>query len=392
MKALIKKPWFQQTVTLILSIVFIITGALICRYKPLQTTDAEFERATVNEVIATTTEQSVRDTTVTTVIFSATIQSGEQKGKTYNMTQLLDEMSPPVPEMVEKGDRILVIYNEPEDPASTVSGWSYGGVNHSAGVLLLTGAFLALILIIGRSKGVSTIIALIITALSVFLIFIPSVLIGKNIYASTIVITMFIILSSLLLLNGWNKKTLCAIVGNAGGILASGVLANFINKAFGITGILNSDYLFLTMLEGGISINLPALIWGGILIGSLGAIMDVAMSLSSSMFELSEQMYEPSFKKLVVSGMNIGRDAIGTMTNTLILAYVGGSMATILLFTAYTRDLVLLLNYEMLLVEVIQAVVGSIGILLAVPITVFFSAWIFLKKGKKTDAPTEVCK
>lgn len=392
MNKLIKKPWFQQTVTLVLSIVFLTIGALICRYEPLQTTDAVFEKATVNEVIATTTEQSVRDTTVTTVIFSATINSGQYKGKTFNMTQLLDEMSPPVPEMVEKGDKILVIYSEPEDPSSAVSGWSYGGVNHSAGVLLLTGAFLALILIIGRSKGVSTIIALIITALSVFLIFIPSVLIGKNIYASTIVITMFVILSSLLLLNGWNKKTLCAVVGNAGGILASGVLAIFINKAFGITGILNSDYLFLTMLEGGISIDLPALIWGGILIGSLGAIMDVAMSLSSSMYELSEQMYEPSFKKLVVSGMNIGRDAIGTMTNTLILAYVGGSMATILLFTAYTRDLVLLLNYEMLLVEVIQAVVGSIGILLAVPITVFFSAWVFLKKNSKTDAPTEVCK
>lgn len=392
MKTLIKKPWFQQIVTLVLSIVFLAIGALICRYEPLQTTDAAFEKATVNEVIATTTEQSVRDTTVTTVIFSATINSGQHKGETFNMTQLLDEMSPPVPEMVEKGDKILVIYNEPEASASAVSGWSYGGVNHSTGVLLLTGAFLALILIIGRSKGVSTIIALVITTLSVFMIFIPSVLIGKNIYASTIVITMFIIFSSLLLLNGWNKKTLCAIVGNAGGILASGVLAIFINKAFGITGILNSDYLFLTMLEGGISIDLPALIWGGILIGSVGAIMDVAMSLASSIYELSEQMYEPSFKKLVISGMNIGRDAIGTMTNTLILAYVGGSMATILLFTAYTRDLVLLLNYEMLLVEVIQAVVGSIGILLAVPITVFFSAWVFLKKNSKTDAPTEVCK
>ena len=390
MKKLVKKPWFQQTVNIILSVIFLIIGSMLCRYEPLQTTDAAFERATVNEVIATTTEESVRDTTVTTVIFNATITSGNQKGNSYNMTQLLDEMSPPVPEIVEPGDKILVIYNEPEDTASTVSGWSYGGVNHSFGVILLTLAFLALILIIGRTKGIATIVALVITTLSVFLIFIPSVLTGKNIYASTIVITLFVILSSLALLNGWNKKTLCAVVGNAGGILASGVLAIFINRAFGITGILNSDYLFLTMLEGGVSIDLPALIWSGILIGSLGAIMDVAMSLSSAMFELSEQMHEPSFKKLVISGMNIGRDAIGTMTNTLILAYVGGSMATILLFTAYTRDLVLLLNYEMLLVEVIQAIVGSIGILLSVPITVFFSAWAFLNKKKTSKEPNTI--
>lgn len=383
MKKLLSNSFFQQAVTLLLSVIFILIGALICKYEPLQTTDAEFQRAVVNEVIATTEGPGFHDATVKTVVFNATILTGKEKGKSFNMTQLLDENSPPVPEIVEKGDRILVIYNEPEEENSTVSGWSYGGVNHTAGVVLLVLGFFALILVIGRTKGISTIIALAITAAAVFLIFIPSVLIGKNIYASTIVISLFVILSSLCLLNGWNKKTLCAVVGNSGGILVTGVLALFINKAFGVTGILNSDYLFLTMLEGGVSIDLPALIWGGILIGSLGAVMDVAMSIASAMHELSEQMYEPTFKKLVISGMNIGKDAIGTMTNTLILAYVGGSMATILLFTAYTRDLVLLLNYEMLLVEVIQAVVGSIGILLAVPITVFFSAWVFLKTNKK---------
>lgn len=385
MKKLLSNSFFQQAVTLVLSVIFIVIGALICKYEPLQTTDAEFERAVVNEVIATTEGPGFHDATVKTVIFNATILTGKEKGNSYNMTQLLDENSPPVPEIVEKGDKILVIYNEPEDENSTVSGWSYGGVNHLFGVVLLVLGFFALILIIGRTKGISTIIALAVTAAAVFLIFIPSVLTGKNIYVSTIMISLFVIFSSLCLLNGWNKKTLCAIVGNAGGVLATGVLAVFINKAFGITGILDSDYLFLTMLEGKISIDLPALIWGGILIGSLGAIMDVAMSIASAMHELSEQMYEPTFKKLIVSGMNIGKDSIGTMTNTLILAYVGGSMATILLMTAYTRDIVLLLNYEMILVEVIQAIVGSIGILLAVPITVFFSAWLFLKNSKKEN-------
>ena len=385
MKKLLSNSFFQQAVTLLLSVIFIIIGALLCKYEPLQTTDAEFERAVVNEVIAVTEEPGFNNATVKTVVFNATILTGKEKGNSYNMTQLLDENSPPVPEIVEKGDKILVIYNEPEEENSTVSGWSYGGVNHLLGVILLVLSFFALILIIGRTKGISTIIALGITAAAVFLIFIPSVLTGRNIYASTIVVSLFVILSSLCLLNGWNKKTLCAVVGNSGGVLITGVLALFINKAFGITGILDSDYLFLTMLEGKISIDLPALIWGGILIGSLGAVMDVAMSIASAMHELSEQMFKPTFKKLIISGMNIGKDAIGTMTNTLILAYVGGSMATILLMTAYTRDIVLLLNYEMILVEVIQAIVGSIGILLAVPITVFFSAWIFLKSSKKEN-------
>ena len=379
MKKLLKNNKFQQFASVVLSIIILLIAASFCKYTVPVSTDENLEKAVVTEVIATTTGQSIRDTTVTTIVFSAKITSGDEKGNVYKMTQLLDEMSPPVPKPVDVGDKILVMYTEPETE-STVSGWSYAGANNIYGVILLIGAFLALILIIGRSKGVATILSLVITAVAVFSIFIPSVLLGYNIYVFTIGVTLFIIFSSLCILNGWNKKTLCAIIGNSGGILISGVLAIFINKGFGITGILDSDYLFLTMLEGGVVINLPALIWSGILIGSVGAIMDVAMSLSSSMFELSEQMYEPSYKKLVISGMNIGRDAIGTMTNTLILAYVGGSMATILLFAAYTQDFVLLLNYEMLLVEIIQAIVGSIGILLAVPITVFFSAWIFLKK------------
>ena len=88
---------------------------------------------------------------------------------------------------------------------------------------------------------------------------------------------------------------------------------------------------------------------------------------------------------MVRSGMNIGKDAIGTMTNTLILAYVGSSLAVILLFAAYNRDVLAILNYEMVVVEFIQGVVGSIGILLAVPATVLFSSWIFNLKGKNSD-------
>ena len=388
---LLKNTLFQQAVTFVISIILLIVVGFFCNYEPALATDSELQHAVVEEVIATTAEPSVNGKEAKTVIFSATITTGEHKGESFKMTQLLDEMSPPVPEVVEPGNRILVAYTQSEHHGtSAISGWTYAGVNHTLGVVLLVGGFLIMILIIGRGKGVSTIISLVITMIAVLYIYIPSLLLGYNIYLITILTTLFVIISTLCTLNGWNKKTLCSIIGNAGGILASGVLAFFINNAFGITGVLNQDYLFLTMLEGGVSIDLPALIWGGILIGSLGAVMDVSMSLASAMQELSEQMYEPSFKKLVVSGFNIGRDAIGTMTNTLILAYVGGSMASILLFAAYTSDFVVLLNYEMLLVEIIQAIVGSIGILLAVPITVFFSAWIFLKvPKKKTDSETE---
>lgn len=105
--------------------------------------------------------------------------------------------------------------------------------------------------------------------------------------------------------------------------------------------------------------------------------MDVAMSIASAMNELSDHMQKRSFSKMLKSGMNIGKDAIGTMTNTLILAYIGGSLAMVLLLTAYNRNVLYLFNLEMIVVEVMQAVVGSMGILFAVPLTAVFAAYIF---------------
>ena len=118
------------------------------------------------------------------------------------------------------------------------------------------------------------------------------------------------------------------------------------------------------------------------MIGSLGAIMDVSMSIASAMQELAVEMKDRTFKRMVSSGMNIGRDAIGTMTITLILAYAGSSIASILLFTLNNRNLLILMNFEMIVVEVIQAIVGSLGILLAVPITVLFAGATFNKNKK----------
>lgn len=106
------------------------------------------------------------------------------------------------------------------------------------------------------------------------------------------------------------------------------------------------------------------------------------MTIASAMNELAENMENKTFMKMLKSGMNIGRDAIGTMTNTLILAYVGSSLATVLLLIVYNKDILYLFNMEMIVVEVLQAVVGSMGILFAVPATALFSAYIFTKKKK----------
>jgi len=379
------KSIISFVVVCVLSILFIIIGHNICDYTPTEMSNEDVETAKVVSIVDVKVEESVYGLKNTTIQFQAEITSGELKGSIFQIQQNIDEMLLPIPTQVKIGDKILVSNLDMIGAQEEDAEWYYMGSNRIMGIVLLVMIFLGLILLIGRIKGLTTVVSLVFTVASIFIVYIPSILSGKNIYISTIIITLFIVLSSLIILNGVNKKTLCAIVGNIGGILIAGILAFVVNSLFQITGVVDQDYMFLTMLESNVSIDLRAVVWGGIVIGSLGAIMDVSMSIASAMQELSNEMRDKDFIKMVKSGMNIGRDAIGTMTNTLILAYVGGSLAIILLFTAYNRNLLVLMNFEMIIVEVIKSIVGSIGIVLAVPVTVLFSAWIFNIKSKVND-------
>jgi len=227
------------------------------------------------------------------------------------------------------------------------------------------------------------------TAAAIFAVYVPSILKGFNVYLSTIIISVFIVLMSLLILNGADKKTFCAILGNLGGIAIAGILAIIMNKILNITGLMDEDFVYLTLLNEDNPIDLRGIIWGSIVIGSLGAIMDVAMSIASSMNELAETMDNKSFSKMLKSGMNIGKDAIGTMTNTLILAYIGGALATVLLLVANNKSLMYLFSLEFIMIEIVQAIVGSIGILVAVPVTALLSARIFNISDKIDEKPIE---
>ncbi len=373
----ISKRLLQILILTALAAVIIAAGVFIVDYSADDNIDVEPITATVDEVLSTQVDEYAPGFNMTEIIFLATIKSGDEAGSQVEVRQSINEMVFPVPQPVAVGEQILVSNEDVIDDGIDDNSWYFISTNRMGGLISIIIVFLVLILIIGRLKGLATIASLAITIAAIFLVYVPAILKGYNIYLLTLVTTVFIILFSLVILNGFNKKTLCAVVGNCGGVLIAGVLALIINQALEVTGVIDQEYVYLTLLEDDISIDLRAVVWGGILIGSLGAIMDVAMSIASSMHELSTEMKDKTFGRMVNSGMNIGKDAIGTMTNTLILAYIGSSLAVVLLFTAYNRQLLTILNFEMIVVEIIQAIVGSIGILLAVPATVLFAAWVY---------------
>ena len=147
------------------------------------------------------------------------------------------------------------------------------------------------------------------------------------------------------------------------------------NSALKLTGFTDENAIYLQQLNS--SIDLKAIIFGGILIGALGAIMDVSIDIASSLSEVADKMEKPDFRTIVKSGFNIGKDIMGTMTNTLILAYIGSSLSTVLLLTASSHSISYLFNLEMIAVEILQAIVGSIGILTTIPLTSVIAATLY---------------
>lgn len=381
----IPRSFWLALLVFALSALFIFLGNRIVSGDESAALDMPMARAKVVRVISV--EQSSVDyaasaVTNELVVFTAKLQSGAQKGFTVTAFQYVDNLYPLNPPAVSAGDSVVLSYYSTSESAAS-GRWMFSQYNRTGPLALLVGIFLACIILLGRKKGVATVAALTLTCACIFAVFLPALLNNKNIYVITIITALFSVVSSLLLIGGFNKKTLCAIVGNASGVLLAGALAALFSVLLNVTGLLDENYLYLTYLFEDTGIDLRAVVWSGIVIGSLGAVMDVAMTIASSMNELAATMRDKSYKTLLRSGLNIGRDAIGTMTNTLILAYIGGSLATVLLLIAYNRNALYLLNLEMIVVEILQAVSGSMGILFAVPATALFAAWIFNRPEKQ---------
>lgn len=314
------------------------------------------------------------------IVFGAKLLSGSDKGSMITVVQNCDPDSPYQLREVKTGDRVLITQNPDSEGDSN---WIMGEYVRTDTLLIFAAAFALVLIVFGRFKGVNTILSLLFTCLAIFTVFVPAILAGKNIYFWAILTCTFIIIMTLLIVNGANKKSLCSAIGCFCGILASGSLTIIADKFLKLTGMVDEESLFLKYLINDRTIDLKAIIFAAILIGAVGAIMDVAISLSSALYEVYEVSNGCSPISLMRSGITIGQDIMGTMSNTLVLAYIGGSLSLTLLLIAYSSSLLGLLNREMIVVEILQALVGSFGLLLTIPLTSAVCALIYCYKKKE---------
>ena len=382
-------------ITVIFSVIFIFAGNRIFTQKSVlwQGQNGLAEKARIIEIKSIDTDEySLGEGTsmsTITVNFKAEILSGEYKGKIVSGIQNIDNFSPYVTKQIEKGDKVFLTHDE-GDNIDISRDWIYSEMLRTDKLMILMVAFLLLILLFGGKKGVNTIVSLGFTCLAIFGVFVPSVLAGANIYITSVIICLYTIIMTLVIVNGCDKKTLSAIIGCFSGVLLAGVITLIMNKILHLTGVLDETSIHITLLDTEKPIDLLGIIFGSIIIGAMGAVMDVSMSISSSLYELSKKVENADFYMLIGSGFTIGRDIMGTMANTLVLAYIGSSLSSVLLLIIYNPNILSLMNREMVVVEILQALVGSIGILFTIPFTSFIAAFLYSKKSKSNIEDSNV--
>lgn len=241
--------------------------------------------------------------------------------------------------------------------------------------------FVIIILLIGSWQGVRTILSLVVTGWAVLKILLPAILAGKDPVITTIIVCIGVTIVTLMLITGFSRKSLAAICGTVAGIFLGGVLAKYVITITRINGLSTEEsrMFFYTFTNG--TLDATGLLFAGIVIGSLGAVMDVATSISSSVSEIYQLNPDLTFKELVKSGLAIGRDIIGTMANTLILAYTGSALPLMLLLMANDMSMIKVINLDMIATEIIRALAGSVGLFAAVPFTALISAGLYKNKA-----------
>ncbi len=304
------------------------------------------------------------------------ILSGDHKDEIMTVTNYMSAL---FNVDVEQGDRVIVRIMTDEDGSYYASVFNYDRGIVLGGFLLV---FFILLAVLGGKKGLGALAGLLLTLACIWFILIPCLLQGLPAIPVTIAVSAVSAAAGLIFLNGYSKKTFCAVCGCVGGVLVSGIAAAGVGFLSPMNGFNMQEAENLILYGADEGLKISGLLVCGVLISALGAVMDVALGIASSVWEMKEQNPDASAGSLFRSGMQIGKDAMGTMANTLILAFAGSSLNMLILVQTYDIPFLQLINTDSIALEVVQSVAGSVGILLTVPLVAFISARL-MALGKK---------
>lgn len=305
--------------------------------------------------------------TITNQKLTVIIQNGTDKGKALELENEYSS-SGAYDNKYMVGDKLFVTLEQTTD--QTITG-SITGMKRDQYLVLIVWLFILSILIVGRIKGLFSVISLTLNII-IFSLALDLYLRGINLLLVCSFIVIAFTVFSLFLVSGNNHKTYAAIISTIIGTFSSLFIAFLVMKLTNEKGIRYEEMQFLTHPP-------YEIFMAEILVGSLGAIMDIAITMSSSIYELVEKNKKITAKALIASGMEIGKDIMGTMINVLFFAYVSGSIPMILL--QLKNGLAVNYTFYMnLSLELVRALTGSIGIVLTIPIALYTSVYLLHKR------------
>ncbi len=368
------KPWRTRFLRLILPLALMIAvilgGTLVKRQQIGPATDSVYVHATVTAVLEEQSDayglQRVQ----------ATVTSGQYKGQSCVLENIYEHQGHV---RCAPGAKILALINPGTEGALGGRVYNY---DRTSVIYLLLALFALILIFVGGKKGAATLYTLVLTFVCILFMYIPLLYLGLNGIFAAIATAVVILIASLYILNGWSGKTLCAIVGTTVGVGISGLLAMLAGSGAKLSGYNMGEVESMLFISNHIGLDLKNVLYAGVLISSLGAVMDVSVSVVAAMNEVHEQAPKLKTGELFESGMRVGRDMMGTMSNTLILAYTGSATGLLLGAYAYQWSYPQTMGSDSIVVEILCGLCGTIGVVLTVPLQAGITA-LFLKRKCK---------
>jgi len=337
----------------------------------------DFYTATVLNIEQKTDPSTGQQGKVKTVTLKIT--SGDKKGEEIKSSWLPASAEDEKIFSLKQNDMVIVQHTKMDNMES----WSIMD-KQRIGVFWWLLAFLVIILIaISRWYGLKSLVTLFLTALVVLYFLVPQIVKGTDPLMITIIAVGFFIIPSLLLSHGFNKKTYIAIAGILFSAIIVGIMAKLTINWAQLTGISTEETFYINL--GDVKINLLNLLLAGIILGTVGVMDDIALTQSSVALELKKANPDLSWREIFKKAMKVGNDHISSVINTLFLAYVGASLPLILLLTQQKIPFMIAMQREFVATEIIRILIGTIGLVLTVPLTTIIAALIFTKTRIRPD-------
>ncbi|MCX6756593.1 MAG: YibE/F family protein [Candidatus Nomurabacteria bacterium] len=263
--------------------------------------------------------------------------------------------------------------------------WSVSDPYRLNVIFWLTAVFIALIFIFGGIQGVRGLASLIGSFILIFHLLIPGIYGGYNAVLISVGVASLIIVIGSYITHGFNRTTTSAVLGMIITVVITGLGAYYVVHAAHLSGYTSDESMFLNMDTRG-GIDMVGLLFGGIMIGLLGVLYDIAIGQAIAIEELFRAGKHLTRKEVYVRAIRIGREHIGALVNTLAIAYVGASLPLLLLMQSSTTSILFIINNEIFATEIVRILIGSIGLILGVPITNLIATYMLHGKVLETDS------